>query len=257
MTIVLNGQSSRLITNGDGNWWAEDDSAGWRVQRLTIEQTEVDNGARGGETFKITTRDGTEFFFGSRPASAGGGVLNVEVYNHESHEPCYVAGGFHYSHCPMPYRWNLDRVVDVKGNVIDYQWGRHRGSYGGNGGTDVFPYDISANLQSIEYGKNLNAGTAGSRHLAKVVFKTDHRCFNPADPSLCEYAADNKHLWRDSPWDQHCAPAASSCGNYAPTFWGIWRLTDVSSYLWDPTLNAGTGGWPTAFVDWACKYFCG
>jgi hypothetical protein len=131
LTLVLDGKSTRLVQTAANGWKTEDDSDGWRVEHLTSPW----------ESFKVTTRDGTQYFFGSKPASEYGGIMTVEVYGNNPGEPCYHSGGLHLSHCTMPYRWNLDRVVDVHGNVMDLEWWRHRGSYGGVG-NDVFPYDI-------------------------------------------------------------------------------------------------------------------
>ncbi|HCU48502.1 MAG TPA: hypothetical protein DGG94_01495 [Micromonosporaceae bacterium] len=230
VTVVLNGVSTRLFRNdADGSWKAEDDSAGWKVERLTG----LANGARDGESFRITTRDGTVYRFGSKPRSAGGGVLNVEVFGNNAGEPCNNASGFAYSHCPMPYRWNLDQVADVHGNVIDYNWGVFQGSYGGNSGANVWVYDVYGWLQNIEYGKNVNAGAAGAQHTGRVVFASTYRCFE--DATVCDDAPSaNQQYWMDTLWDLYCYTWASSCGNTTPAFFGIYRLTEIQTFVWDP-----------------------
>jgi hypothetical protein len=70
VSVVLDGVSSRLFRHdADGSWRAEDDSAGWRVERLTG----LGNGARDGEAFRITTADGTQYWFGSKADGSYGG----------------------------------------------------------------------------------------------------------------------------------------------------------------------------------------
>jgi len=240
LSLVLNGKATRLIKNNDQSdplyqWKAEDDSDGWKVDRFT-------DGANGErEWFKVTTADGTQYLFGSKPKAAYGGVLTVPVYSNNPGEPCYHPSGFHYSHCTMPYRWNLDRVIDVHGNVIDYQWSQFVGNYGADGNSDVFGYDIHGTLLAVEYGANLTV--AGARHTGRVEFTTGYRCFDTV--AGCD-GEGNRYKWLDTPWDQYCQTWASSCpGQSAPTFWIIYRLTGVHTKIWDIV----TGTW-MAVASW-------
>lgn len=230
VTLVLNGKSTRLIDTGSG-WKPEDDSDGWKVERLTG----LANEAHDGEAFKVTTSDGTQYFFGSKPSTQYGGVLQVEVFGNDPGEPCHLDTGFSYSHCTMPYRWNLDRVVDVHGNAIDYEWWRFQGNYGGNGGADSFTYDIYGRLTAINYGANLNAGTG---HTGRVEFEGLFRCFD-TEEACNPYSSGNWYKWPDSPWDQYCQTWATTCGNVSPTFWNIYRLGAINTYVWQP----GSSSW--------------
>lgn len=228
VTVVLNGVSSRLFRNdADGLWKAEDDTAGWKVERLTG----VSNGARDGEAFKITTRDGTQYLFGSKTPANYGGVLNVWVYGNNPGEPCYSSAGFSNSGCMMPYRWNLDQVIDVHGNTMDYGYTNFTGTYGpNNGASGTVLYDISSTLYFIEYGANVNAGAPGAHHTARVEFIKSYRCMDTN--AVCENQA-NRNLYLDTPWDQYCETWATTCPITTPTFWTIYRLASVSTYVWN------------------------
>jgi RHS repeat-associated protein len=227
VTISLGGRSTRLLRDdASGTWKAEDDSAGWKVEQLTG----LANGAYGGEAFKVTTRDGTQYWFGSKDHAANGGVLSVEVFGNNPGEPCYSASGFWYSHCTQPYRWNLDKVVDVHGNFMEYHWGTFQGSYGGNNGANVWAYDVYGWLQEIVYGGNT---VTGSAHTGRVAFGIDYRCF--AGPTVCDDApAANAQYWMDTPWDLYCYTGVSSCGNHTPAFFSIYRLISVKTYVGSP-----------------------
>ena len=242
VNVVLNGKATRIFQNPDQSdpvyaWKAEDDSAGWRVERFT------DGANEAREWFKITTVDGTQYFFGSKPAGASGGVLQVPVYSNDAGEPCYSPFGFHYSYCVMPYRWNLDRVVDVHGNVMDYQWTQFRGKYGADGNYRVADYDIAGQLVAIEYGANLNV--AGARHTGRVEFAGGYRCFDTE--AACEPSvAANWYKWPDTPWDRYCQLWATSCPSQTtPTFWSPWRLAAVNTKVWDIAVGvwSAVGSW--------------
>jgi RHS repeat-associated protein len=240
LTLSLNGTTTRLIA-ADTGWKAEDDSAGWKVERLTG----IDNGVLSGESFKVTTRDGTQYFFGSRraggpnnggdPSGRYGGPLAVEVFGNNVGEPCYNANGFSFSHCQMPYRWNLDKVVDVHDNVIEYEWYRSQAGYGGNNGVSVYQYDHGSRLNAVLYGANQ---TIGSVHTGRVQFEVLNRCLgtdtvcNPSVPA-------NWVNWPDTPWDQYCASNATACAQVTPTFFGTYRLSAIETQVYQP----GSGTW--------------
>ncbi|HCU50698.1 MAG TPA: hypothetical protein DGG94_13000 [Micromonosporaceae bacterium] len=232
VSIVLNGHATQIMDNSGNGLKAEDDSLGWKVERLTGASG---NGARDGEYFKVTTMDGTQYFFGYRDRAAYGGVQRVEVFGNNPGEPCYIGGNFNANHCPQAYRWNLDYVVDRFGNTMVYNWGVYEGNYGMNRNTTAVTYDITSTLASIEYGANVNV--AGSTPTGKVTFAQGFRCFY----GDCAHTTDPS-VWMDTPWDQRCDTWATSCpGLYSPTFWTLYRLDEIMSSVWD----AGIGGWTT------------
>jgi hypothetical protein len=86
--IVFNGKSTEIVRGDDGVWrLAEDD--GERVQLLTG----ADNRDNNGEHWKITTTDGTEYWFGRHWLPNGRGetfsTAEVRVYANHSGEPCF------------------------------------------------------------------------------------------------------------------------------------------------------------------------
>ncbi|WP_162907172.1 RHS repeat domain-containing protein [Allorhizocola rhizosphaerae] len=241
LTLSLNGKTTRIVA-ADTGWKAEDDSAGWKVERLTG----VDNGVREGEAFKVTTRDGTQYFFGSRraggPNNGGdpngryGGPLVVQVFGNNVGEPCYNASGFAASSCQMPYRWNLDKIVDVHDNVIEYQWYRDRASYGGNNGVTVYQYDHGSRLVAALYGANQ---VAGSVHTGRVQFDALNRCLG-ADAVCNSSVPANWVNWPDTPWDQFCAVSATTCAQVTPVFFTPYRLSAIETQVYQP--GSGTFG---------------
>jgi RHS repeat-associated protein len=235
VSIVLDGHSTRLFPNDSGGWKAEDDSLGWKVEYLT---GAANNGARNGEYFKVTTMDGTQYFFGYRDRNAYGGVQSVEVFGNNPGEPCYIGTNFNANHCTQAYRWNLDYVLDRFGNTMVYNWVVYQGRYGANLNTVAITYDITSTLVSIDYGTNVNVAGGPS---AKVSFTPGFRCF--VEVTVCDDAPGaNTQYWFDTPWDQYCQTWATSCpGKYAPTFWTLYKLDAITSKVWD----AVTGIWVT------------
>ncbi|GAA0948147.1 hypothetical protein GCM10009558_063840 [Virgisporangium aurantiacum] len=92
-TLTLNGTSTRLVRDdGSGIWRAETDS-GWKIEQLTG----TPNNSTFGEYWKVTTLDGTQYYFGQ---SKRAGIVNdrdtkaaqvVPVYGNNAGEPCYNA----------------------------------------------------------------------------------------------------------------------------------------------------------------------
>ncbi|MGH3659425.1 MAG: RHS repeat-associated core domain-containing protein, partial [Micromonosporaceae bacterium] len=72
--LVWNGKSTELILGADGKWRAADDDAA-KVDLLTG----TSNGDDNGEYWRITTTDGTRFYFGRNEMfdwTTGGRVMN-------------------------------------------------------------------------------------------------------------------------------------------------------------------------------------
>lgn len=202
--------SGELVPVGGGQWRPERDD-GSRVERLTG----AGNGATG-EYWKVTTTDGTQYFFGRRTDSA----WNVPVYGNDAGEPCNAAI-FAASRCVQTYRWNLDYVVDTHGNSITYSYATESNQYAANLGASTVTYTRGGTLHRAEYGTR--DGQLGTPP-ATVVFETADRCLTGAACST--HDATN---WPDTPWDQECA-AAPCTGRYSPTFWSTRRLAKITTY---------------------------
>jgi RHS repeat-associated protein len=209
-TLSLGGSSGELVPAG-GNLWRPKTDDGSRVEHLTG----AANGA-AGDYWKVTTTDGTQYFFGQRTDSA----WNVPVYGNDTNEPCNTAT-FAASRCTQTWRWNLDYVLDVHGNTISYFYNTETNSYAANLGAATVSYTRGGTLARAEYGTR--AGAAQNPP-ARVVFDTADRCL--AGAACSTHSAAN---WPDTPWDQGCT-AAPCTGKYSPTFWSTKRLTTVTTY---------------------------
>ncbi|WP_035919745.1 hypothetical protein, partial [Knoellia sinensis] len=92
--------------------------------------------AAGGEYWKVTTTDGTQYFFGKgKPSSAGeatNSAWTVPVYGNQSGEPGHAAGSFATSKQDRPWRWNLDHVVTPDGDSATYYYQAETNRYAAN-----------------------------------------------------------------------------------------------------------------------------
>ncbi len=232
ITVVLGGRSTRILWDAVTGWKTEDDSAGWRLELLNG----ASNGVYAGEYWRITTGDGTQYFFGSRPRGDHGGTMRATVYSNNPGEPCYNAN-FAWGQCWMAYRWNLDYVIDRHGNTITYRWGLFANKYGANNNTAAYEYDTFSWLHAVEYGANTVAGTTPN---ARIDYTTAYRCFYTQ--VQCD-TAGNDWMWPDSPRDKLCALWLTSCpNNKSQTFFSLYRLQKISTRVW-------TGGAWSAPID--------
>ncbi|WP_091658580.1 RHS repeat domain-containing protein [Micromonospora auratinigra] len=241
-TMSLSGHGGELIFQAGKGWHsrAEDGS---KVEKLTG----AANGDAGdptygdvGEYWKVTTTDGTQYFFGLHnlpgETTTTNSTLTVPVFGNHTGEPCHKAT-FAGSDCVQAWRWNLDYVVDVRGNTMSFWYGKETNKYARNStDSDVVSYDRAGYLTRIDYGTyDRTAATHGvtERNVnpyAQVVFDTDMRCFTNCGTE----AAPVKASWKDTPWDQECK--GSTCPQqYSPTFWTAKRLKTITTRVWDTT----------------------
>ncbi|MFE0732946.1 sugar-binding protein, partial [Streptomyces antibioticus] len=143
-TIMLDGRSGELVKDDTTGEWHTSSDDGTKVEKLTG-ATNGDDGATGdkGEHWKITTPEGTEYYFGLNrlPGWASGdeetdSVWTAPVFGDDSGEPCYNST-FTSAHCKQAWRWSLDYVKDTHGNVMSYFYDRETNFYALNGKTDV------------------------------------------------------------------------------------------------------------------------
>jgi RHS repeat-associated protein len=231
-TLALNGRASELVSL-DGNYrqWRLTADPGWLVERLTGGANDDQGSLNGnqddrGEYWKVTTPDGTQYFFGrgSNPdtGAATGSVWTVPVVADHAGEPCREGAGA----CRQAWRWNLDRVVDTNGIVTTYYYGRELNKYaaiGGLGGDDQ--YTRSGWLDRIEYGKPKGTGTE-VQPAGRVKFHSQYRC-NALNTS-CTTAPtfENGSQFLDVPNDLIC-PSTGRCRVTAPTFFTARRYSAV------------------------------
>ncbi|MFD9741715.1 RHS repeat-associated core domain-containing protein [Umezawaea sp. NPDC059074] len=212
-TASYGGGGGQLIRDdATGGWRAKNDD-GARIERLTG----TANGDDDGESWRITTTDGTQYLFGSRPEAKS--TWTVPVFGDDAGEPCHAAT-FDASHCVQAWRWNLDRVVDPHGNVTLYGYDTETNSYGLNKKTTAVPYVRAGSLRSVEYG--LRDGSTEPA-AAKVDFTTADRCVPGSDCT-----PDKKENWPDVAWDDKC-DTATCVDHESPTFWSTKRLAKVTT----------------------------
>ncbi|MDT0331472.1 RHS repeat-associated core domain-containing protein [Nocardiopsis lambiniae] len=264
VTLSMSGHSGALIKHSDGTYRLSNDD-GTKVERLTG----ATNGAHQGEYWKVTTPDGTQYFFGRNrlPGWASGdpetkSAQTMPVYSTKSGQPCYNST-FSQSWCQQAYKWNLDYVVDVHGNVMTFYYTAETNNYGRNLTTTATPYVRAANIARIEYG--LRSSDVYATAPARVVFSTSERCL-PTSSFDC--AADKRtsgqaRHWPDVPLDLDCKSGTSCAGRHTPTFWSTKKLdgittqiregseyTKVDTWAFEHSFpEAGDGTGPTLWLD--------
>ncbi|BBB00170.1 hypothetical protein RVR_7118 [Actinacidiphila reveromycinica] len=235
-TLSLNGHSGELVATGTDSFRLKNDD-GTKIDRLHGTSTNVrDNGAHDEEYWRVTTTDGTRYYFGYNRLpnwTSGDPVTNstwtVPVYGNDSGEPCH-ADTFAASWCQQAWQWNLDYAVDAHGNAIGYFYTKETNNYARNlTAADETPYDRGGVLDHIEYG--LRDSTVNTtKALARVDFTSAERCIKD-DGSPCDASTigDDATGWYDTPWDLNCKAGADCLASASPTFWTRKRLTDVTT----------------------------
>jgi hypothetical protein len=169
-TLTLNGASNELIPAGSNVWRLKKDD-GTRVEHLTGSSTDArDNGDNDQEYWRVTTTDGTQYYFGynklpgwSSDKETTDSTWTVPVYGNDEGEPCHAAT-FADSWCQQAWQWNLDYVVDTHGNAIAYYYDTETDNYSRNFKvTDGTPYDRGGSLDRI--GQHVLQQAAGKSRL--------------------------------------------------------------------------------------------
>ncbi|MFJ5073930.1 RHS repeat domain-containing protein [Streptomyces sp. NPDC088553] len=238
-TLSLGGKTTELVLDPVKGWHPTSDG-GETIEKLSG----ADNGDAGtgavagaGEYWKVTTLDGTQYFFGRHklPGWATGNpvtdsTLTVPVFGNHTNEPC-ATSSFASSWCQQAWRWNLDYVVDPSGNAMAYYWKQEANNYGRNvnastGASTKTPYDRGAYLDRIEYGLRDSAPYA-AKAMGKVIFTSKARC-----DTNCTFDVAQALNWPDTPLDLYCKDTATECKQqYSPSFWSSMRLTDIATQV--------------------------
>ncbi|GAA0580096.1 RHS repeat-associated core domain-containing protein [Kribbella sandramycini] len=224
-TASYPGGGGMLIAGANGWRTKRDDGA--RIERVTT----AGNGDDNGESWKITTVDGTQYFFGSRPEAKS--TWTVPVFGDDTGEPCNKAT-FDASWCKQAWRWNLDKVIDPFGNQMLLQYQVETNSYGRNLKEAAVGYDRAGWLERIDYG--LNSAVSGQA-AGRVLFSTAERC---VPGSVC--TLDRKENFPDVPLDARCE-AATCKDQFAPTFWSTKRLASVTTQVLRGSAYADVDRW--------------
>ncbi|WP_055550526.1 polymorphic toxin-type HINT domain-containing protein [Streptomyces kanamyceticus] len=232
-TLTFNGKGGELVSAGNDEFKLKSDD-GTKIKRLR--STDRGNGDNDGEYWRVTTPDGTRYYFGynrlpgwAEGKDATNSTWTTPVFGNNSGEECHK-DTFAASWCQQAWRWNLDYVVDPHGNAISYHYAKESNSYGRNlKAEDDTPYTRGGYLKRIDYG--LKSSSMFSKPQAQVVFDNAERCL-PKDGVTCaaDSIDDKSFYWYDTPWDLNCK-AGTKCdeGRLGPSFWTRKRLTDVTT----------------------------
>jgi len=191
VALSLNGVTTPLV----------DGSSGW--------QAEADSGAkvnRSGNSWEVIEPDGEQYWFGVNelPGWTSGDATTNSVWS----VPVWQGCG-QQAFCSVPWRVNLDYVVDPHGDAVAYFYAPQTNYYAeSNGTTGTGAYNQGGVLTKIEYG--LRAG--------QVYTST------PAAQVLFTSVSGRQ----DAPTDLTCASGAA-CAVTVPTFWNDDELTGIST----------------------------
>jgi len=220
-TVTFAGHSGTIVNDPTTGWHLQGDD-NTKVEKLTG----AVNGANQGEYWRLTTTDGTQYYFGLNhlPGWTTGNpttqsTFTAPVFGNNTGEPCHGTT-FATSVCTQAYRWNLDYVVDVHGNSQALYYTPETNYYKQNG-TTIVSYIRGGFLSRIDYGMQ-HGFELTSPAPEQVVFTPASRCL----PSTVCNSTDPQD-WPDVPWDYSCT--VSACAITDPTFWSSQRLDTVTT----------------------------
>ncbi|MGN8246135.1 RHS repeat-associated core domain-containing protein [Cellulomonas soli] len=243
-TLALAGHSAELVKDATTGTWRLKEDDGTKVERLTG----APNGDNEGEYWKVTTTDGTQYWFGrgQRPTDtvALNSAWTVPVFGNNPGDPCYQSA-FASSACTQAWRWNLDYVVDPSGNSMTYVYATETNNYGRNNNTAVSSYVRGGYLTRIDYGQRQGSEASGSAP-QRVTFTVAERCI-PSGSVTCDPAqlsSATAGSWPDVPFDLICTSTTSCPSVTGPAFFTRKRLTSVATAVY-------TGGAYKPVDSWA------
>ncbi|MER6299585.1 RHS repeat-associated core domain-containing protein [Kitasatospora sp. NPDC001539] len=245
LQLSLAGHAGQLVKDDKSCDWHLQGEDGTKVERLTGQN----NGAWNGEAWRITTVDGTQYYFGANHLPGGDGtdqasnsVSTLPVYWPGGQDPCLKSGSpATNTWNQMGWQWSLDYVVDPHQNLITYRYDQEQNYYvqggGQNNGTGPrAQYQRASYPTWVGYGQRLPdqiAAKGKANPAAQVWFRTAERCL-PDSTFTCDPSQRNKanaKRWPDTPVDQNC-DATGDCTVYSPTFWTTKRLTKIDTEVW-------------------------
>ncbi|MGW3071872.1 polymorphic toxin-type HINT domain-containing protein [Kitasatospora sp. NPDC001132] len=258
LTLSLAGHSGELVPKdgscATGTSTDEQSKCTWRLKSDDGSRIEfltgAANGTWSGSYIKLTDAAGTAYYFGlNHLPSAGGGATatgpdsnsawTVPVYSPNAGDPCYNAGQGQASWCQMAWRWNLDYVVDVHGNLTTYTYATETNHYargaGQNRGNGVnSAYTRGGVVRTIAYGQLLSdqiAANGNYQGASRIVLDSGERCLT--SPTACDpgqRTAANAVNWPDVPLDKQCQQN-DPCSNSGPSYWTTKWLNTITTQI--------------------------
>ncbi|MFF1821545.1 polymorphic toxin-type HINT domain-containing protein [Kribbella sp. NPDC058245] len=243
-TLTLNGKSNELVRSsgadiGASTWKLKNDD-GSKVEKII--GTDV-NGDALKEYWKVTTTDGTQYYFGKNKLKPGltavtNSVFTAPVYGDDVGEPCHTSA----AGCDLGWRWNLDYVVDLHGNAMSYWYTKELNNYAKNGvASPGTSYVRGGYLNRIDYGLRDDTLSDTTKAPQQVVFTTAERCL--ANCSVLN--ATTKGNWPDVPFDQVCEGTTACTNKVSPTFFTRKRLYQITTQVLNGTTYQPVDFWQT------------
>ncbi|MFE7413807.1 ricin-type beta-trefoil lectin domain protein [Streptomyces laurentii] len=245
-TLSLGGMTTELVWDATKKQWFTANGDGSKVERVTGKAT--GNGAKDGEYWVVTTKDGTKYHFGLNklPGWSDNGaladdpttnsVLTVPVYGNHAGEDCYKGAtteDWKNSFCTQGWRWSLDYVEDVHGNAMTLWWQKEQNYYARNFNFKApVAYDRDGWLDHIDYGQRKDSVFSAVAP-ASVKFKVAERCYTVGSVTCVDDNFTSKdpgkyRPWFDTPADLRCE-AKKKCWNAGPSFWSRKRLDSIET----------------------------
>lgn len=249
LTLSLNGTSTTLVKDDTTGAWHAQNDANEKIEHLTG----ASNADNDGEYWRITTDDGTQYYFGLNqlPGYASGDATTKSawtepVYATASGQPCYNAT-FADSWCQQAWRWNLDYVVDTHSDAVSYFYSPGSNYYARDLGTTAnTSYNPGGHLVKILYGQR-DGQVYSTSPAGQVLFTVNGRCDTSADGcATSTLTSSTASDWPDVPYDLKCTNG-SSCGVQSPTFWTLTMDTTI-------TTQALMGSTETTVDSWTLKH---
>jgi RHS repeat-associated protein len=264
--LSLGGHSGQLIRDTSGTWHLAGDDG----STVNLINGGTSNGAYNNSHWEIITPDGTQYWFGLNQLpgwQTGNQVTNsawtMPIVGLKSGDPCNTAGSYANSVCNnMPWRWNLDLVVDPNGNATSYYYTPQANRYAfgstASGLSSTWKsYTSGGTLSEIYYGSLDNASNSNNVYAHRpfhIALGYSDRCTvldasGNVDNTTCDANHSSQADWPDTPWDLSCASSPCSGSQHgAPAFFDTQMLTSVTTSLYEgsnPYQNVDT--WNLAY----------
>lgn len=249
-TVSFAGHSGALIKDAATGQWHLQGDDNTRVEYLTG----TSNGTANGDYWRLTTTDGTQYYFGLN--TPPGGLDNSITTNSAWTVPvcgtpttdCHGSASDAAPFSSQAWRWNLDYVVDPNGNAEVLRYKTDTNHYAEHGSGSV-AYIRAGRLTQIDYGLVNDGSTTSLAPADEIVFLYHSRCETglPNEPSTaCDASNPTASYWPDVPWDQNCT-STGSCTQTSPTFFS-------SSMLFSATTKALQGTSYPAVDTWTLQH---